>query len=1354
MSLHTPSPTEPSRTHQTPPDGSQDINALQSPPSDPPSSLSEPLSESLTPVAKQGFWGTLRLLERVEFDGYDRTLSALNNGLTRAWNQASPVGWILARVRCEILQLSPHGYADAHGKLCHSTLYGLETYRPLERARFNPETIHRLLAGWDELAEKHATDKPEVAVLLGQAKQELLRALTRKHGRSVYGVLARWRYEVGPERFEALSGYAYKTMWQRQKAGTTFEFGELLSIGRKLEYIKAEECPPTLWQNPRVQELEDAWMFDSKKLDRPKEVSRLYKIVEACGLKVNRESIQLDAKIKLQTIVVDALNRFEMVSWKKVQPLFGELHARGSITESEYRQIKDTWRSQWNRRPETFERRLRSIRDERGLTNSQLADALGLMQQDAQKPILPVFRVLSYGEGNKHAPFGELAHLIGRSEEEVESLLQQKRNEILAQWKRQGSAITSPLAVERELWCKDYTDLPYDKTEIQKLEWGKASTVDADRVIAEIRASGEERVKEALERLLERRDLNTVQGAVSNLVALKGYAPLARLLETSVPVLKNIRDGAEVPTYPKLKSFMRLLGFEPSMALEVDWREQFARHLVAENQNDLQRVLNAYVAEHSTSRRALLQERGAHSADVARSFQWISEVGVSEPEQLAKVADTLGIPATHPTGIFLECVANEGSLVGGLTAWIQQMEQTEGVVAIRKQLSEAVRCCQRPRRQTGAIEKLREQILKFENATLGASKSSKALEVLRFLPGATIAEIAQALEQSGTSDGRILTHILSNCRSKGLTTRDIVFALRDMTVSERRPLSLLERGIEMGVASATCPPGVLAYLGAESGEQAEREVVALRKELSTRLRKFEIPGHEAVVEMMVWGIRPDDLKISSKAFARAVWNEAEEGAEGAGESEGVNENEGTISGEEDMAVEDDSSVGRIEAQAREVGLHKLRVALKELIYRRTAVLPWQLVEIAVQGMSGRDKAYSAHGGFRIGAAAQFIAGEAVPTPKQLRRTVELAELAFTDEMRLAWNESYARFLHKRNTAPLGRMLLCQIASREFDSSVMTEPLGSKTLMDNIVSAFLSRSSLPLITYRRVLHKACIGDPVKEEHLEALGAALGHKSNSPAMMVFRHLSGSLQVDLALIVQLGSASARTSALESIMRLGAFYTSEKERHDARLARGTPSLGTLVADSLHAVRPDGPAVSDLVMRASKHFIGMTKEEMLRLYRSTQDALLAQEEARKPKASKTLGLEPWKKGPELFTLPLDCLLDRIAQRLLDGKSVAIHDLLELLPRFSKLITEIHGLIGPETPRLVAAAAFYKYPDDALTEMRNALFDGKEPKYSPQEFLQTHADWVRGRGELGKLNVGTMRLNFDKPFIAPGSLSN
>jgi len=494
---------------------------------------------------KSGFWGGFREILREEFSGYERTHEALNQGLVRAWNQSNPISWIMARVRCEILQLSPQEYARQMRDLARSTLAGLEAGCDFSRSRYNPEVIHRILQGWERISGERGD--AGISLALGEAKHELLKLLTTKHGNTLYGTLCRWRYEVGPERFEAATGLQYKTFWSRGKSLSVTDFSELLGFAEKIGFISSSErtpqCSAKLWSNPSVIELRNAWLSDSKARGRPIEVAKLHLLLSASGLKVDVETLGRGTEFKLQSIVVCSLAHFNLVPWKKIAPAFAALRKLGSLTEEQLAESKQRWQAAYKNRPDSFEDRLQTIAKERGLSNAQLADALGLRESYPLKPVHPVFRALKYGEYSSLVTSGVLAHLIARSDKELSTLLEQKRSEVAASLRRNGSAITSPIAIEREIWSVGYADLSFSKEDIQRLEWGKSAAVSEAAIVQEVRRIGELRTVQPLSSLNQRQELLTEWlWAYGDKLAKSGHTLFTRHLFTSIAAQKLSPD--------------------------------------------------------------------------------------------------------------------------------------------------------------------------------------------------------------------------------------------------------------------------------------------------------------------------------------------------------------------------------------------------------------------------------------------------------------------------------------------------------------------------------------------------------------------------------------------------------------------------------------------------------------------------------------------------------------------------------------------------------------------------------------------------------------------------------------------
>ena len=595
-------------------------------PIDSPDGLTELVLPART-TQKSGFWGGFREILREEFSGYERTHEALNQGLLRAWNQSNPISWIMARVRCEILHLSPQEYATQMRDLTKSTLAGLEHEREFGRAKYNPEVIHRILQGWERISSERGD--AVISLALGEAKHELLKLLTSKHGNTLYGTLCRWRYEVGPERFEAATGLQYKTFWSRGKSLSVTDFSELLGFAEKIGFIssseRAPQCSAKLWSNPRVIELRNAWLSDSKARGRPIEVAKLHLLLSASGLKVDVETLGRGTEFKLQSIVVCSLAHFNLVPWKKIAPAFAALRKLGSLTEEDLAESKQRWQAAYRNRPESFEDRLQTIAKERGLSNAQLADALGLRESYPLKPILPVFRALKYGEYSSLVTSGVLAHLIARSHKELSTLLEQKRSEVAASWRRVGSTITSPIAIEREIWNVSYADLSFSKEDIQRLEWGKSAAVSEAAIVQEVRRLGELRTVQPLSSLNQRQEFLTEWlWAYGDKLAKSGHTLFTRHLFTSIAAQK----------------------------LSPDVSTQKSTITTEE------RLLSTF-----------LRGSGLSQIVYRRAVKHARETGRITKEHKQALLEGFGYKAGSPEKIFFECCADSPNMVEAIVRW-------------------------------------------------------------------------------------------------------------------------------------------------------------------------------------------------------------------------------------------------------------------------------------------------------------------------------------------------------------------------------------------------------------------------------------------------------------------------------------------------------------------------------------------------------------------------------------------------------------------------------------------------------------------------------------------------------------
>jgi hypothetical protein len=1249
---------------------------------------------------KSGFWGGFREILREEFSGYERTHEALNQGLVRAWNQNNPISWIMARVRCEILHLSPQEYARQMRDLTKSTLAGLEHEREFGRAKYNPEVIHRILQGWERISSERGD--AVISLALGEAKHELLKLLTAKHGNTLYGTLSRWRYEVGPERFESATGLQYKTFWQRGKNLSVTDFSDLLGLAEKIGFISSSErtpqCSAELWSNPRVIELRNAWLGDSKARGRPIEVAKLHLLLSASGLKVDIETLGRGTEFKLQSIVVCSLAHFNLVPWKKVAPAFAALRKLGSFTEEQLAESKQRWQAAYKNRPDSFEDRLQTIAKERGLSNAQLADALGLRESYPLKPILPVFRALKYGEYSSLVTSGVLAHLIARSDKELSTLLEQKRSEVAASWRRNGSAITSPIAIEREIWNVSYADLSFSKEDIQRLEWGKSAAVSEAAIIQEVRRIGELRTAQPLSSLNQRQELLTVQGTIENLVYHYGLANLEKKLNTSQQFLNNCRRGEEVPSLPKFVSFLEKTGHALTENLEMDWREQIGRHLSLLYQSDTERVLSAHIVELADSRRQFFLESRAEEQKIVRFLHWLSESGTVDPRPFKKICNALGIEPHTSRGFFISSVAETGSVVSGVTRWLTTVSDPENVRAILLRFIES---------RTGV-----------ETGEIG-----EELRILRDLPGVTRGEIKEALRGSGSPESELQGIFIKRCAQQRISQQDILYAVGDNIKTERKPLGLVAKGLKQGLASAMAPLGTMAYLAGTNYEEVTQGLEEARTAVVRQLETLSIPSSALAIEMRLWGVRPEDIQFGRKDLHRAIWSA-------------------------DLPL-----MERALKHVSELGERKVQRTLMRLLYRKSATTPAEIVTCARESVQGGDRTINLKAGLNFGAPHECAIGADVPTFKQLGDIAALAGIKVSAAVELEWLWAYGDKLAKSGHTLFTRHLFASIAAQESPPDVSTKK-STMTTEKRLLSTFLRGSGLSQIVYRRAVKHARETGEITKEHKQALIEGFGYKEGSPEKIFIECCTDSPNMVKAIVRWRKRCATKSDIVQGFHALvdhaRKTEPSKNEEHLAPIVNA--SIAALIEGRAGVIKP-AVANSGALRLVALALCGVTRIELLNAADEyAQQERQEQKERAAVKQQQSIEMQKaasWEISPQMIALNFEARISLLAHRMLDKYKVSCDDLFKLFPDYGQPIRVIYNAVMHDTPWFVAALVCYNEPHEALMVMIQELRKGRVPKHDGSDHFKSQQEWIKGRGSLGKLNEGSLKLSFDFPFVRP-----
>ncbi len=1259
------------------------------------------------PPNEKNFWGELRKIHDPTNTLSARTVTALNDGLERAWNQDNPVSWAIARVRCEVLRMTPQQYARAHGLLPLSTLVGLESPRDFASARYNPESISRLLDGWDQLARRSRS--PETKQLLAEAIHEVASKLGSRQPSKTYGVLHAWRYEVGPEAFHRLTGLDYKNMWLRSQQLLIPSFEQALGYARALGMIDGGQKPPEIWANPRVAEMRQAWLADCVERKRPVELARLRTVLEAAGFEVNTQTAGTGSTIGLSTRAITGIARFEPVPWASVEPLYQHLQAAGLVSAEDFTSAREAWLADDRARPPLASKELREIAKQQGLTTRDLTDALGITTTMASKPTLPVFRALACDESSHLAPFGVLASLICKDKQLLERFLEKKRHEIADDLIRSGSNIRSPIAIERALWFVDYSQLSYDKQQVQALEWRGGDPILEVEITEAVRKVGEDRAASALAKLAQLKSRETIPELFRSLLRQGGYAPLATKLQTSVAIIHGTAEGHEVPALPRLKEFLRLAGVPLTPRLELDWSLRTAQHEAFDCQTELQRAINCHISELANTRHQFLRSSGIRGFTVNRHLIHLGATGAITPKGARHVLRSLQVePASAREGLLLD-------LALGMTV-AEVIDQRIRAVADPDGLRAALRFAV----DVSAGTPLTDQ------ATVGApdQRLSRALTFLREMPGVTVADIERALSGNlKRPESQAYRSLMKEATGRSLPKSSLAFVATDNVLLVRQQPALLARAASFHQPSAALALGVLAALAADDAPSLAQHLSQAEAAASSELSALGVPISELAVQMRVWGVRPDDIRLPQKELHAAVWGG-------------------------DLAVQ-----ARALALVRSVALHKTRNSLQRATQRSLLRTPAGIVSYARASLQSGDRVISKEAHVPLGATHAFRTGRLVPTLQQLQAIANLAGISLSREATARWAFAYAESLREAGHSPASRMVIMNI--------LLTQPSptgsGSSSAM-SAVRDFISRAGLPMRAMRRAFDtlkkSGTISEPNAKAILDALqygqrsthglflAACVSSASMPEAIAAFsarKHVSS--KADEALEPLFNALDGLAASTTAIPPLTGSTVSELVSSRA----GLSTQGALSGAAADLALLFAGATTDEILAARLAILegrtARTRDLQERDRDRLEEAARAAAERRRTQAAVT-PTEAWKPTPGQLALPFEDRLTLLAQRLRQDIRVRADEVLQLFSRERPMLEMLRHAFGEELAWHVGLLDAFKHPDAALAVMKRQLNSGLVPKEPGKVLFMTHMQWVDDRGTLGKLSEGSIALSF------------
>lgn len=1300
--------------------------------------LVSPSTQSQEPSHKAHLWGELRLLSPEEVPGRKSKSASLNQALTEAWNRGGKIGWIVAKMRCEVFKLGHRAYAERNGYLAYSTLHSLEHQREVAVHRFNPITVQLLMKGWDKLANELNDQRTDQ--LVQEAKRELLLALTERYGDSFYGVLSRWRYEVGPEAFAEATGISYGTLWNRHRYESVTDFSELLRYARGLGFIRENEAPREILRNSRVKELRNGWIHDSLRRGRPAALASLHIMLATAGLSIDIRSLGKEGPFKLHNVTIYDLAHFNFIPWKRISSAFSWLRDKGLITEEELQSTRAEWRREYANRPKRSEDILLTKMSESGLSTSRLAEALGIDSREVERPSNYVFRALRYAPHQPLSPIGVLAHLIIKEDKELNRLLSRKRREIVAARRRFGSIYHSVIATERELWGIDYPQLPFPKREIQSLEWGQPSQLSEAEVLNEIKRQGDAKARAALSNLMNSEDTSTIRSAFTNIYNLQGAVPLQKLTSISIPVLQSYARGTDVPSLPRLKEFLEKTGNSLSASLERDWQRQNASCLGRLCASDIERVIQAHIAERANSRHDLLNQGGFNPNHSQRLFNSIRRNGAVHRQDIPTLLDLLGVDKTSPRGAFMAAVLETGRITTGLREFIATRPERTSIHQILSVESLLDPAPTQPAQSLGALRAAR------RGEVPGNWRQQEEWKLFQFFPGVTMQELRHAAGLQVSPEIEAYAECLTRCGARHISERAIVFAGIANLPERLRSAELLSNLVRQQIPSPALPLGVIAHLAAKDIEEAKTLVDSCREATKAHLELSGLDSSRIAVELRLWGLHPEDLFVSLKELQKAI-----------------------------VFPDSPASAPTLRA-VQAAGEQKLKRALSRLIQYQGSIWPKDLFRIAAETINGGEVALSRELGLPFGMNAAILSGTANLQFQRYANLVALLELPLSAALRQTWRWSFAQVLRDRGAAPLYRAIMGSIPTDnrrivhtgEQSAATVDSPKTPRgySVEERIIFEFLHAHGLPPSYFKRRFRRARELGTIDDRDRNSLMKALSISETSSQRRFIEACDGARSMTDAILTWALQHRPSSPNIVGFMAL-AQHLKERQSLLERARQQPTSLSVPeLFEHAHHTRELELDLSGVAIRTAHILVGATPDEIIdaaaeyhdhpkRLANLSRAEWAAATLNGAPSLSK---LDRWEITPVMISKPLRQRLELLSERLASlpagsrQQAVSREDLATLLPEYADDIVWIHDHCSAASPWLLASLMYYRDPERALQVLIEELQAGREPRHSGPKHLQFHRDWAASRTaqNLTLLSEATLKGYFDERFEAPG----
>ncbi len=488
--------------------------------------------------------------------------NAMNNALQEAAASKDPLRWLLVYMRVKVIKMSCKRYAEQLGMRSHSLVT-----KEKKGIDGNPlsATYFRHLQDWDTRARSSAKNRQTFKKAIRALKNLLINEEEGTPAR----LLTEWQVHFGAEKFTEATGLDPSKMYLRKKYGEFITFGKFLKIAEQLNLVDLKE-PGKTWSNERIREAKRVCFHDGRRQGRSASSLQLSFALEVAGIDFNLSSLQNNLRGCLDENKVRQLFTYDTLPKEACEAVLSLLQQRGVIDSKcsekilrfnaiDHRRIEQQQlleRIPWT----SSQDQIYQIMMEQQIDHEFVARLIYGDISSQRRPKINTVRlsILDQGRYSLQAPFGLIALLVCRTQDEFSQVMDAKRKELHLEFARRPErAPDAEQAIEYKLWG---------------LEFSKLERLDREAWLA--------KVKDQIG-LIARKPLARFNSGILNSPTkvasffLEGFSnvPFGDRTGFSVPRLKNLAHG-RIPYMP-LEDFKRLVtnsGHQFSPLSGLIWR--------------------------------------------------------------------------------------------------------------------------------------------------------------------------------------------------------------------------------------------------------------------------------------------------------------------------------------------------------------------------------------------------------------------------------------------------------------------------------------------------------------------------------------------------------------------------------------------------------------------------------------------------------------------------------------------------------------------------------------------------------------------------------------------------------------